>query len=213
MTKGPGWLHRSGKMQGKYHLPDLPYPSESLQPYISKEQLLIHHDKHHKAYVDKANEILDNLAGARKSGAKIEIKGVIKELSFNVGGLHLHSLFWENLRGGGASPSGSIKAEIENEYGSLDRFKKEFSEGAKAVEGSGWMALAYCSETKRQLLMQIEKHNTNIYPEFKILLLLDMFEHAYYIDYKNDKARYIESFWKIIDWEEVNRRLGGAAAE
>ena len=192
----------------RYSLPDLPYNYGALEPHLSEEQLKIHHDKHHKAYVDKANKLLRSLAKAREDNSDVDMKAMLKSLSWNIGGHVLHSLYWENLTGdGNSSPKGTLKEEIIKEFGSFERFKKEFTQAAKSVEGSGWAALTYCKKTKGLKLMQIEKHNTNIMPMFAIVLVLDMFEHAYYIDYQNEKAGYIDAFWDMVDWQKVNDRL------
>lgn len=138
------------------------------------------------------------------------MKAILKELSFNVGGHLLHSLFWKNLapaKGENALSKGILSEAIEKEFGSLERFKKEFTQAALIVEGSGWAALAIDKESGRLLIAQIEKHNVNLYPTFKIILILDVFEHAYYLDYKNDRAKFIEAFWKIINWKEVEKKL------
>ena len=124
----------------------------------------------------------------------------------------LHSLFWGNLAPagkGGGKPSGSLGDAIEKEFGSFERFRKEFTQAATSVEGSGWAALAFCWWTKRPIIMQIEKHNTNVYPNFRILMVLDVFEHAYYLDYKNDRGKFVEAFWNIVNWDAVNKRLEG----
>jgi len=197
--------------EGKYYsLPELPYGYKDLAPHMSEEQLKIHHDKHHAAYVKGANAILEKLDKARIEKAELDIKSTLKELSFQIGGHLLHSLFWANLSPagkGGAAPIGSLAKEIDKEFGSFERFKKEFSQAAASVEGSGWAALSYCPLTKRPIIMQIEKHNTNVYPMYNILMVIDVFEHAYYIDYKNDRAKFIEAFWNIVNWPEVNKRL------
>ena len=101
----------------------------------------------------------------------------------------------------------TIKKIIDEEYGSLDRFKKLFSQTAASAEGSGWAALTYCRKTNRPIIMQVEKHNINIYPAFKIIMVLDVWEHAYYLDYKNDRVKFIEAFWNIVNWNEINKRL------
>jgi len=193
-----------------YVLPKLPYDYKDLTPYMSEEQLKIHHTKHHQGYVNGANNILTKLDNARKENAEIDLKSTLKELSWNIGGHRLHSLFWENLapaKKGGSKPSGTLGNAIDAEFGSFERFKKEFTQAANSVEGSGWAALTYCRHTKRPIIMQVEKHNTNVYPGFKILMVLDVFEHAYYIDYKNDRAKFVEAFWSIINWDEISKRF------
>jgi len=192
-----------------YTLPRLSYGYKDLEPYISEQQLTIHHQKHHQAYVNGANAILEKLEKARKDNADLDMKSVLKELSFNVGGHLLHSLFWGNLasasRGGGV-PKGILAGLIEKEFGSFERFRKEFSQAALSVEGSGWAALAFDKERSWPVIMQIEKHNANIYPTFEILMVLDVFEHAYYLDYKNERAKFIDAFWNIVNWDEVEKR-------
>jgi len=199
----------------KYILPELPYHYHELSPYISEEQLKIHHQKHHQAYVSGANTILEKIAMARVDGVDIDMRAVAKELSFNIGGHIFHSLFWANLKplaGEINEPSGQLKEAIIGGFGSFTRFKKEFTQTAMTVEGSGWASLAICPITKQLMIMQVEKHNTNLYPQFSILLVIDVFEHAYYLDYKNEKAKYIEAFWNIVNWGEVGRRLERAAS-
>jgi Fe-Mn family superoxide dismutase len=193
-----------------YVLPKLPYGYKDLAPHISEEQLRIHYEKHHQAYVNGANAILQKLDKSRKDGTDLDMKATLKELSFNIGGHLLHSIFWGNLAPagkGGGKPSGSLGDAIEKEFGSFERFKKEFTQAATSVEGSGWAALTFCWRTKRPIIMQIEKHNTNVYPNFRILMVIDVFEHAYYLDYKNEKAKFVEAFWNIVDWEAVNKRF------
>jgi Fe-Mn family superoxide dismutase len=193
-----------------YVLPELPFEYRDLEPHISEKQLRIHHDKHHQGYVNGANAILQKLDKARKEGADLDIKSTLKALSFNIGGHILHSLFWPNLAPagkGGGKPGGALGDAIEEEFGSFERFKKEFSQAAVSVEGSGWAALSFCRQTNRPILMQIEKHNTNVYPMFKILMVLDVWEHAYYLDYKNERAKFVDAFWSIVNWDKVNKRL------
>jgi len=191
----------------QYTLPDLNYKYDALKPFLSEEQLKIHHDKHHKAYVDGANTILDSLVKARKDKADVDQKSTLKSLSFNAAGHLLHSIFWNNMTPKKNEPSKEFLTIIEDEFGSFDRFKQEFTKAAVTTEGSGWAALVYCKQTKRPMLMQIEKHNVNVIPMFTILLVLDVWEHAYYIDYKNDRAKYVENFWNVVDWAEVGRRM------
>jgi Fe-Mn family superoxide dismutase len=194
-----------------YSLPQLKYTYSELAPYMSEQQLTIHHQKHHQAYVNGANAILQKLDKARKENAELDIKSTLKELSFNIGGHLLHSSFWGNLappnKGGGGKPGGTLGTALDKEFGSFDRFKKEFSQAASSVEGSGWAALTLCRQTGRPIIMQVEKHNTNVYPTFRILMVLDVFEHAYYLDYKNDRGKFVEAFWNIANWDEIGKRL------
>jgi Fe-Mn family superoxide dismutase len=193
-----------------YVLPELPFGYHDLEPHVSEKQLRIHHDKHHQGYVNGANAILQKLDKARKEGVDLDIKSTLKALSFNIGGHILHSLFWPNLAPagkGGGKPGGTLGDAIEEEFGSFERFKKEFSQAAISVEGSGWAALSFCRQTNRPIIMQIEKHNTNVYPMFKILMVLDVWEHAYYLDYKNERGKFVDAFWSIVNWDKVNKRL------
>lgn len=195
----------------QYSLPELPYGYKDLEPHISEEQLTIHHQKHHAAYVKGANSIFEKLEKAREESADLDMKATLKELSFHIGGHVLHSLFWQNMapgsRGGGGEPEGKIAELIDGEFGSFDRFKKEFTQAAISIEGSGWAALALDGKTMRPVIMQIEKHNLNTYPNFKILMVLDFWEHAYYIDHKNEKTKFVDAFWNVANWSEVNSRL------
>lgn len=193
-----------------YALPQLPYGYDELQPYVSEEQLTLHHQKHHQAYVNSANAILERLDKSRKEGADFDVKATLKELSFHIGGHLLHSLFWTNLAPagkGGGKPTGTLGTAIEKEFGSFERFKKEFSLAATSVEGSGWAALTFCRQTNRPIIMQVEKHNVNVYPMFTILMVIDVWEHAYYLDYKNERGKFIDAFWNIANWEEAEKRF------
>lgn len=193
-----------------YSLPKLPYGYKDLEPYISQEQLQIHHEKHHQAYVTSANAILEKLDQARREKADLDMKATLKELSFHIGGHVLHTLFWGNLAPPGKSavrPEKILAAALDKEFGSFDRFRDEFTRAAVSVEGSGWAALSFCRLTNRPLIMQIEKHNNDVYPMFTILMVLDLWEHAYYIDYRNLRAKFVEAFWNVVNWNEVRRRF------
>ncbi len=198
----------TGKM---YDLPKLEYDYNALAPVISEDLLRLHHDKHHAAYVKGANTILQKMDQARADKTDFDAKATFKELSFHIGGHLLHSLFWKNLapsgKGGGDKPSGKIAQVIEEEFGSFEQFKKLFSQTATSTEGSGWAALTFCKKTGRPIIMQVEKHNTNVYPMFSILMVLDVWEHAYYLDYQTDRGKFVEAFWTIVNWSEVNERL------
>ncbi len=200
-----------------YTLPPLAYAYGALAPAISEAQLTLHHQKHHQAYVNGANGIFERLDKARKDNSDFDVKSTLRELSFHIGGHLLHSLFWENLapagKGGGGAPSGKLGEMISKEFGSFDRFRKEFTQAAASAEGSGWAALTLCRKTMRPVVMQVEKHNVNVYPGFTILMVLDVWEHAYYLDYRNDRAKFIEAFFTIANWDVVNTRLETALSQ
>lgn len=195
----------------KYALPALAYGYGDLAPYISEKQLTLHHQKHHQAYVNGANAIFEKFEKSRSEGSDFDQKAVLKELSFHIGGHRLHTLFWENLapagKGGGGTPTDTLAEWVKKDFGTFDRLKKEFTQAASSVEGSGWAALSVCLQTGRLLVMQVEKHNVNVYPGFRILMVLDVWEHAYYLDYQNDRGKFIENFWNIVNWDIVNQRL------
>lgn len=190
-----------------YKLPPLKYGYDELEPYISEEQLRLHHDKHHQSYVNNVNSILEMMDKARKEGTDFDNKAVSKALTFNLGGHALHEYFWWEMtpaEKASEEPVGELFDEIKENFGTFERFKKEFSQVASSVEGSGWAALAYCGDTHRLDLVQIEKHNVNVLPDFPIIMALDVWEHAYYVDYKNERGKFIDAFWNIVDWEVLD---------
>lgn len=196
-------------MEKKFAMPELPYALDSLEPMMSERQLTIHYSKHHAAYVKAANAILEKLQKARSDDSDLDMKAELKSLSFNVAGHFLHSLFWENLSPnakGESVPFGKIEEMIIASFGSFERFKKEFTQAALSVEGSGWAVLVYEKMTESLMIDQIEKHNVNLIPSGTIILVVDVFEHAYYLDYQNDRAAYLDNFWKLVDWEAVSKR-------
>ena len=201
-------------------MPGLSYGYKDLEPYMSEEVLKLHHGKHHAAYVNAANALLDKIDEARKNNSEIDSKSVLKALAFNVGGHLLHETFWKTMapeKSGKNKPNGKLLKAIEESFSASggpaegwERFKKEFSQAALSVEGSGWALLAFHKEHGERgslSIIQVEKHNVNFYPEQKILLCLDVWEHAYYLDYKNDRAKFIENWWNIANWEEANKRF------
>jgi superoxide dismutase, Fe-Mn family len=139
------------------------------------------------------------------------VKSLAKELAFNIGGHMLHTTYWDNMapagKGGGGEPGGAVADLINREFGSFENFKKVFSATATSTEGSGWAALAVHPCIARPLIMQIEKHNVNVFPDFQIIMALDVWEHAYYLDYKNERPKFVEAFWNIVNWDNVNRNL------
>ncbi len=195
--------------QKTYQLPELKFGYEALWPYITEEQLRIHHTKHHQSYVNNANQLLEKIKLARKNQEAVDIKSLTKALSFNIGGHVLHSLFWSNLQPADeqADIPQELNKKIEHDFGSFDTFQQEFASIANSVEGSGWAALVYDTYSNRLHTMQVEKHNTNLFPNHRILLVLDVWEHAYYIDYRNERNKFVDSFWEIVNWKQVNKRL------
>jgi Fe-Mn family superoxide dismutase len=201
-------LTSKGEGVKAFSLPKLPYDYTALKPYMSEEQLTLHHDKHHLAYVNGANAIFEKLDKARKDNMDFDVKATMKELSFHIGGHMLHSTFWENMAPagkGGGKPSGPIASLIDKEFGGFDRFKMEFTKAATSVEGSGWAVLAMQECVARPLIMQVEKHNLNVFPGFRILMALDVWEHAYYVDYRNDRSKFVEGFWTVVNWDYINK--------
>lgn len=191
-----------------YKLPELPYGYKDLEPYMSEEQLRLHHDKHHQAYVDGANTLLKKFDS--RDTEEFDVKAVSKELTFHVGGYVLHKYFWENMGPAdkcGGEPTGTLAEYIKKDFGTFERFKKEFSQAAIGVEGSGWAVLTLCKMTNRIFIMQIEKHNVNTVPGFRIMMVLDMWEHAYYLDYQNRRPDFVDAFWNLVNWEEVNKKI------
>ncbi len=192
----------------QYSLPDLPYAYDALEPVISKEIMQLHHDKHHLAYVNGANAALEQLEKARKGETEINIKAVMRDLSFNLNGHLMHEIFWENMRAPKEDnmPEGEVLSLIEKNFDSFDAFRKEYSEAAKAVEGSGWVVLMK-DEKKNLFIGQLEKHNLLGINGFTPVLVNDVWEHAYYLDYKNDRGAYVEAWWKVVNWENVANRI------
>jgi Fe-Mn family superoxide dismutase len=204
-------LQTAAAMSNKYTLPELPYKYDALQPVISQKIMTLHHDKHHAAYVTGANAALEKLDKARKGEASVDIKAVLRDYSFHFGGHILHSIFWPNMAPpgkGGGTPGGALADQINTDFGSFDKFKQQFSDAAKTVEGSGWALLLYDNTTNQLVLTQIEKQNNMHLPQLPILLGLDVWEHAYYIDYANDRGKYVDEWWKVVNWSNVDERLG-----
>jgi Fe-Mn family superoxide dismutase len=197
-------------MPTKYTLPDLPYKYNALEPAISEEIMKLHHDKHHAAYVNGANAALEKLDKARKGELQVDIRAVLRDFSFNFGGHTLHSIFWPNMASpgkGGGTPGGSIGDKVKADFGGFDKFKQQFSDAAKTVEGSGWALLLYDNTTDQLVLTQIEKQNFMHLAQLPILLGLDVWEHAYYLQYKNDRGAYVDKWWDVVNWSDVEDRF------
>lgn len=192
----------------RYELPALPYAYNALEPVISAEIMMLHHDKHHAAYVNGANAALEKLEKARSGEQEIDIKAVLRDLSFNVNGHILHEMFWETMRApqDNNMPGADVSALLDKNFGSFEAFQKQFSAAAKAVEGSGW-ALLVSDHLQNLLMIQIEKQNLMNIAGYTPILGIDVWEHAYYLDYKNDRAAFVDAWWRVVNWDAVVRRI------
>jgi Fe-Mn family superoxide dismutase len=197
-----------------YTLPDLPYDYSALEPYISGRVMELHHDKHHAAYVAGLNAALEQLAGARAAGNFDALPKLEKDLAFNLAGHVNHSVFWQNLTPDSALvPDGDLAAAIAAGFGSFDAFKAQFSAAAISIQGSGWATLAFEPLAGQLLVTQFYDHQSNLAAGLVPLLVLDMWEHAFYLDYLNVKADYVEAFWNIVNWTDVAARFTRARAQ
>jgi superoxide dismutase, Fe-Mn family len=196
-----------------YSLPELPYDYAALEPHYSAEVLELHHDKHHKAYVDGANTTLEKLDQARTSDDFGAINQLQKNLAFHLSGHVLHSMFWENLSpDGGGKPEGELAAAIDEGFGTFEGFRNQLTESAMNVQGSGWGALTWEPLGQRLIVEQIYDHQSNVGQGAPPLLVLDMWEHAYYLQYKNVKADWVKAYWEIVNWPDVAGRFTRARA-
>jgi superoxide dismutase, Fe-Mn family len=195
----------------RYTLPDLAYDFGALEPHISGQIMQLHHDKHHAAYVKKANETLDQLDEARDKTDFTRIAGLEKSLAFNLSGHVLHSLFWRNLMPkGGGRPKGDLAAAITRDFGSFEAFQKQIGEVSATIMGSGWGALVYEPMAGRLLCSQIYDHQSNLAQAGVPLLVIDAWEHAYYLQYKTEKAKFFEAVWNLWNWDDVAQRYEAA---
>jgi Fe-Mn family superoxide dismutase len=191
-----------------YTLPELDYDYGALEPYYSAQMLELHHSKHHAAYVSGLNTVLEQLDAARDSNDFEAIAGLEKKLAFNLSGHVLHTLFWKNLSpSGGDKPTGELAAAIDEFFGSFDRFVRQTSEATVTVQGSGWGALAWEPLGRRLYVAQIYDHQDNIGQSSGPLLVLDAWEHAYYLQYQNRRAEYVDAMWNVVNWEDVSTRF------
>ncbi len=191
-----------------YSLPELPYGYSALEPHYSAEVLELHHDKHHKAYVDGANTALDKLDQARTSDDFGTINQLQKNLAFHLSGHVLHSMFWANLSpDGGGKPEGELAAAIDEGFGTFEGLRNQLTESALNVQGSGWGALTWEPLGQRLIVEQVYDHQSNVGQGAPPLLVLDMWEHAYYLQYKNVKADWVKAFWEIVNWPDVSSRF------
>jgi Fe-Mn family superoxide dismutase len=191
-----------------YELPKLTYGYADLEPVYAREMLELHHSKHHAAYVAGANEALEKLAEMRGAKKYDIVNQLEKDFAFNLSGHVLHSIFWQCMSpGGGGEPTGQLAAMVDDAFGSLDDCRQHLSQAAVQIQGSGWAALSWDPVSGRLVTEQIHDHQRNIGCGTLPLLVLDMWEHAYYLQYKNEKKKWAKAFWDIVDWAQVSRRF------
>lgn len=194
---------------GTHKLPPLPYDYNAIEPIIDEETMRIHHDKHHKKYVDDLNTAELAMVAIRRDDDYKYVMYWENELAFNGSGHILHSIFWTILThpDNGGEPGKHTRAHIDWYFGGMDKFKANFSASAAKVQGSGWCILGYNPAFFRLELLQCEKHQNLTQWGIIPILVLDVWEHAYYLKYQNERDKYIEGFWRIINWAEVENRL------
>ena len=192
----------------QYALPDLPYDLDALEPHLSAEILELHYRKHHAAYVKGANDTLDKLADAREQQEYGHIGQLEKSLAFHISGHVLHSLLWKNMSPeGGGTPNGGLGAALDRHFGSFDAFKSQLTSAADTLQGSGWGALSWEPLGKRLVVEQVFDHQGNVGNGTLPILVIDMWEHAYYLQYQNRKKEWLDSFWQLVNWTDVAERF------
>jgi Fe-Mn family superoxide dismutase len=194
-----------------YTLPDLQYDYGALEPHISGRIMELHHDKHHAAYVKGANTALEQIDEARHRDDFTRVAALERALAFNLSGHVLHSVFWQNLGPkSGGRPSGTLGAAIDEHFDTFDKFKRQLTEIASTVMGSGWATLIWEPVGRRLLTTQIYDHQSNLSQAGIPLLVLDAWEHAFYLQYQNRKAEFFEAVWNVWNWKDVEERFNAA---
>jgi superoxide dismutase, Fe-Mn family len=195
----------------EYTLPELAYDYSALAPAVSGQIMELHHSKHHQAYVTGANAALAALAESRDKNDFANINKLEKDLAFNLGGHINHSIFWTNMSpDGGDKPTGDLASAIDDQFGSFDKFTAHFTATAMGVQGSGWAVLAWDSIGQKLIIVQFFDQQGNLPAGIVPLLMLDVWEHAYYLDYKNVRADYVKAFWTVANWANVQQRFAVA---
>lgn len=195
---------------GQYTLPDLPYLADALGPLYEERTLRLHHDKHHAGYVKGLNAALEGLVAARSAGDFGAVKSLSRDLAFHAGGHLLHCLFWHSMTPAGSPPDEPLAKALAESFGSVEAFLAHFAAASKAVEGSGWGVLAYEPVADKLLVLQCEKHQDLVVWGAVALVVCDVWEHAYYLQYANDRAAWVDAFGKLANWPFASRRLAAA---
>ena len=217
----PTWATRNrlqkrivGDIMSKYVLPDLTYDYGALEPSISGKIMELHHDKHHLAYVNGANLALEALEEAREKNDLTWVNKLQKDLAFNLAGHVNHTVFWRNMSPeGGDKPTGELAAAIDEFFGSYDAFRAHFTAAALGIQGSGWAILAWDILGSKLIIEQLYDHQGNLAVGSIPLLMLDMWEHAFYLDYQNVKGEYVKAFWEIVSWPDIQARFEAARSK
>jgi superoxide dismutase, Fe-Mn family len=197
---------------GKYVLPELTYAKDALEPVIDKMTVELHHDKHHASYVAGANKAEENLQKARDANDYAMIKHWSRELAFHGSGHILHTIYWNNLTAPAKSgkPSSDLDKAFTADFGSYDKMKSQLAAATTAVEASGWGVLGYQALTKKLTVLQCEKHQDLTTWGAIPLLVIDVWEHAYYLKYQNKRADYVNAIFSIVNWDDVSKRYDAA---
>ena len=195
-----------------YHLPDLPYDYGALEPDVSGKIMELHHGKHHATYVKNANQTLEKLDEARTKEDFTRVASLERALAFNLSGHILHSIFWQNLAPkAGGKPKGDLARVIDRDFSGFDKFKRQLNEVAASIMGSGWAALVWEPLGQRLLITQIYDHQSNLSQSGVPLLVLDAWEHAYYLQYQNRKTEFFDAVWNLWNWDDVAARFEAAS--
>ena len=206
-AEGPS---RPGLSTEPYRLPDLPYPALALEPHLDVQTLTLHHGKHHAAYVQGLNDALAKLDEARRKGDYSAVRALSQAVAFHGSGHLLHTLYFANLHPKPTPPKGELLSAIHAQFGSLEALIAQLSAATNAVAGSGWGLLAYEPFGRRLIVLQVEKHENQVFCGAVPLLVIDVWEHAYYLTYQNRRADYVKAILNVIHWEEVERRFNAA---
>jgi len=200
----------------QYQLPRLPYGYDDLEPFIDEQTMKIHHQKHHQSYVDGLNKTLEEISGSFHPQYITSILSDLQsvpetsrnKITFFGGGFENHRLFWETMNpNGGGSPGGKLANSIDVYFDSFQKFKKIFSVTSLSIEGSGWCWLVF-NQTFNKIEIMTTKNQDSPWMQNKIPLLgLDLWEHAYYLKYKNKRTDYVESWWNVVNWDYVSNRF------
>lgn len=191
-----------------FELPPLPYEYNALEPYLNEETLRFHHDKHHAAYVNALNEAEEKLAKAQESDDFSTLRAICNAMAFNYSGHLLHTLFWNNMGPtGGGEPQGALADQINRDFKSFDTFKAQFIAAANQVQGSGWALLCWQPLGEKLVILQTEKHQDMAQWGAQPILVLDVWEHAYYLQYQNKRPDFTKGFFDVVNWQDVAERF------